>query len=230
MGLSLCIGILADLRENDLEGYEYYSNQFELLNEYLRRIGLPIHNEPESCEIMGWEMYGYSGLHYLRRLAAHFDLTGNLPEPGDNKSSNDEILNNYYRLSEERYTESSEKLYVSASKYRFKFDHLINHSDCDGFYLPLTFENVLCPEPELELEGGTIGSSIKLLQECKLLSSLLQIPSSVDENSVELWESADAQGKSAVRWQKYGIESFTCVNLISACTKSIENKSAMIFC
>ncbi len=229
MGLALEVGMLADLRENDSEGYENYLNQFNVLNEYLANVGLPAHREPEICDVWSCDMYGYSGLHYLRRIAAHLDLTGKLPPPGDKESSHDITLQNYYKKAENKKSGFLAKLLPTSSKYRFSFNHLILHSDSDGFYLPIEFEEVLYPDSKLGIAGGMIGSSIKLLQECERLATELEIPSNIDENSDELLEATDMQGKSSVKWQKYGVESFTSVHLIKACKKSVETGAAIVF-
>jgi hypothetical protein len=229
MGLALEVGILADLRENDSEGYEHYLKQFDALNKYLEEVGLATHHEPENCEVWSCEMYGYSGLHYLRRIAAHFDLTGNLPLPGNKDSSKDVTLQKYYQKAESKSPGFFARLLPTLPKYQFGFNHLILHSDAEGFYLPIEFKEVLYPDSELGIAGGMIGSTIKLLRECERLAKVLEIPSNVDEKSEELWEAADAQGESSIKWQKYGVESFTCVHLIKACKKSIETGAAIIF-
>src|SRR5688500_17035749 len=96
MGLSLEVGILADLRESDPEGEEVFGEYFDTLNDYLESVAMEPHREPEACEVWSADMYGYSGLHYLRRLAAHVDLTGKLPSPGDDESSKDPVLEQYF--------------------------------------------------------------------------------------------------------------------------------------
>ena len=229
MGLALEVGILTDLRENDSEGYERYLNQFRVLNEYLEKVGLPTHHEPEGCEVWSCEMYGYSGLHYLRRIAAHIDITGNIPSPGNIDSPKDVTLQNYYKKAENKDPGFLARLPPTSQKYPVGFNHLIFHSDSEGFYLPIEFEKVLYPDSELGIAGGMIGSTIKLLRECERLAAVLEIPPSIDENSDELWEAADAQGESSVKWQKYGVESYTCIHLIKACNKSIETGAAIVF-
>ena len=229
MGLGLEVGILADLRENDPEGYEHTLNQFKDLNKYLGKVGLPTHHEPENGEVWSCEMYGYSGLHYLRRIAAHIDLFGSLPLPGNDTSSKDVALQNYFKKFFGKDTGFFAKLFPASSKYKFKFNHLILHSDAEGFYLPIDFEKVLFPDSELGISGGMIGSTIKLLQECERLATALEIPSHIDENSDELYEAANSQGESQIKWKKYGVESFTCVRLMAACKKSLESGAAIIF-
>ncbi|MFN0085216.1 MAG: hypothetical protein ACKVX9_07500 [Blastocatellia bacterium] len=214
MGLGIEVGLLADLLDNDPVGYEYFKEQFDAINECLKRNGLPKHMEPEYCDIWSTEMYGYSGLHCLRRIAACLESLGGLPSsPGDIHSSDDPILRRYYEgLS-------------SAS-----FDHLINHSDAEGYYLPVKFPRVIYPEHELGIAGGMIGSAHRLLEECRRIAEALEIPDDLDENSKELWEAADHQGESPVPWEKFGIESFSCVCLIRGCERSIQNGAALVFC
>lgn len=214
MGLAVEVGILTDLMENDEEGYEYFKDQFAKLNTYLNHIGMPNHQEPEEGEIWSGAMFGYSGLHCLRRLAAHLDATGRLPtKPGDLRAADDPILQRYYES-------------ASGSS----FDHLIQHSDAEGFYLPIEFAEVLYPDETLEIAGGIIGSSSRLLTECQRIAQILGIPSELDETSEELRNAADAQGESDILWKQYGIESFTCVCLIRACQKSLELGAAIVFC
>jgi hypothetical protein len=95
MGLSLEVGILADLRENDEEGYQYFRSQLDIVNKLLQLANAPLHTEPENCDVWSGEMFGYSGLHYLRRVAAHLDSTGRLPEPGKDNASEDPVLEQY---------------------------------------------------------------------------------------------------------------------------------------
>lgn len=95
MGLAIFIG-LGDLREDDPEGYEHHKQQLELINVLLTDAALPAHSESDGGEHWEAEMFGYSGLHYLRRVAAHVELRGSLPPPGDDQASEDPVLAEYY--------------------------------------------------------------------------------------------------------------------------------------
>ena len=229
MGLTVEIGILPDLRENDEEGYEYYLNQFNAINTHLQKAGLPTHQEPSKCESWGYEMYGYSGLHYLRRIAAYMDCNEKLPPPGDKNAHKDDVVNGYYEKYLGKSSGPIRKLFKKTKDYQLGFNHLMLHNDADGFYLPIDFEEVQFTDNALEIAGNMLGSSIKLLQECERLAEILEIPVDIDDQSDELWDAADAQGESSVKWKKYGVESFTCVNLIIACKKSIETGAAIVF-
>ena len=221
MGLGLEVGILADLREEDEEGYEWKLKEFESINNLLRSRGLEPHNEPNDCEIWSCSMWGYSGFHYLRRLAAYLDSTGTLPPPGDDDIVEDPIIVEYLESVESE---------VPSHKFKREFDHLIVHSDCEGFYLPIDFEHVLAADPSMEISGGVIGSTHRLLKECEHIASILNIPSQLNSGSRELTEAAASQGAGDALWQRYGVESYSCVWLIQACKKSIETGAAIVFC
>ena len=96
MGLALETGILSDLKTHDHEGFEMYRSEFEKVYKVLRNENvLTSYAEPENLkesEIWSCSMYGYSGIHYLRRLAAHLWDNQDIIIPGNEDSSEDEIL------------------------------------------------------------------------------------------------------------------------------------------
>lgn len=110
----------------------------------------------------------------------------------------------------------------------FAFNHLVHHSDCEGFYLPTDFESVIFPDPALEIPGEMIGSSVRLLRECERLSKALQIPSDADPEDDDVYLLLDAQGKQQ-GWRSFGVESFTCVGLMHAWQMSIRSGAALVF-
>jgi hypothetical protein len=117
-------------------------------------------------------------------------------------------------------------------KKRFarQYDHLIVHSDAEGFYLPLDFENVLFPPDELEIPGAMVGSAPRLLRECERLAELLEIPDDINLQSEALWEASDhGQGEGETVWQQYGIESYNCVALIEGCRHAVKTGAALVF-
>lgn len=110
---------------------------------------------------------------------------------------------------------------------RLGFDHLLLHSDSEGYYVPIEFDGVLIAKND-ELAGGMVGSSQRLLAECLRLRDVLGIPEEIDPEADLLWEAADAQGEGA-GWLRYGVESFTCVRLLHAARRSIEQRAAIVF-
>ena len=225
MGLSISVGLGAEVREDgDDETLAYLEDQFEVINDLLESFGLPAHREPydlKADQTLALDMFGYSGLHYLRRVAAHLALGEELPPPGDEEAASDPVLAEYYRLYDEHLAEGK------AAEMRFQ--HLIMHSDVEGFYLPADFPEVIHADPSLEVTGDLIGSAPRLLAECLELAAALELPADLDPESDEVWEAAESQGDGEVKWQRYGIESHTCLALIRACRASVGTGAALVF-
>lgn len=242
MGLSIFVGILADLRASDSDGYVYHQDQLRIINELLTKAGLPPHAEPEgsassdssasrgssdSCERWGVELFGYSGLHYLRRVAAHLELRGALPPPGNAQAADDPVLERYYDLATGT-VRGVRRLFGKAKPRSQTFDHLMLHSDADGYYVPIDFAEVLHGDEAHEVAGEMVGSSQRLLRECVRLRDALGIPAELDPDADVLWEASDHQG-DGTGWQRYGIEAFTCVRLLHGAKRSVEQRAALVF-
>ncbi len=230
MGLSLEVGMLADLTENDPESETDFRECLASLNKYLESIGLDAHREPEECEVWSAQMYGYSGLHYLRRLAAHVDSSGDFPTPGDAESSKDPVLNRYFEDVDRPRPGLLQRIMSRRTRFARRFDHLIVHSDAEGFYLPADFSDVLISPPEFAIPGAMVGSVPRLLDELTRLAVLLEIPDTLDAQSDALWDAAEqSQGVGDARWQQYGVESFSCVVLREGCRHSLRTGAALVF-
>lgn len=229
MGLAVEVGYLADLIENDDEGADSFRDDLAVLNVFLKSMRLPTHQEPEQCEVLSFGMYGYSGIHYLRRIAAHLDLRHVLPPPGGSESSKDEVLQQYYSHADTHETCRFVRLFRRSSSGR-TFDHLLLHSDAEGYYLPQDFPEVLFPPKDLKIPGGMIGSSMRLIDECKRLAQALQLPLDIDPEADEVWQACETQGEGDTTWQRYGVESFICLRLYHACEYSLTTGAAIVFC
>jgi hypothetical protein len=230
MGLTLVVGALADLLEQDAEGAAYLESQFAAVNQALAAAGLPAHTEPRTLAAdRRWsgDMYGYSGVHYLRRIAAHVAAGRSLPRPGDDGASDDPVLDAYFAVVDGRAPSLFGRMLGRPRPAR-AFDHLIVHSDAEGYYLPFEFREVVIPDADLEIDGGMIGSSPMLLRECERLASVLGIPPDVVPESDELVEAAEAQGEGE-GYLRYGQEVFACVQLREAARRSVETGAAIVF-
>ena len=224
MGLAICVGVPAEIREEDPEYVAYLREQFEAVNGVLESFGLPEHREPFDLEderSYECETHGHSGLHYLRRVAAHLALSGELPPPGDEGAADDPVLNDYYKIFDVSFAQGK----ASA----MPFQHLIVHDDAEGFYLPVEFEDVIIPDASLEIAGGMIGSSHALLRECRELARALEIPEGLSPEDDVMWEAVDNQGEGETKWETYGTESHTCLALLRACEASVETGAAIVF-
>jgi hypothetical protein len=160
MGLSLSVGYLAWLKkEGEEEALPWLRRNLGDVNRVLRENGLPEHVEPEELPKLvsrGLGGFPYSWLHYLRRAVAFARQApaefGPLPEGQD----------------------ASEDGRIDRELSVFMDSHLICHSDCEGFYVPIDF-----PEPLFDhsdrLLGGILGSSQRALAEVILAAPLLGI-------------------------------------------------------
>ncbi len=240
MGLSLEVGILADLKDNDADGFAYWQKTFARVNVALATAGLPAHQEPEKMAepdaVWSGDMFSYSGLHHLRRLAAHLAESGGLPLPvKEDNPSKDPAVARYY----ERATATERPGGLLARLFGKKplaragpgpFDHLMLHSDAEGLYLPLDFPEVIFPEDALEIPGAMIGSAPRLLSECRRLALALGIPDGLDAEADELIEAIDSRPAEGELWKRHPIATHACVQLIAGCEAACADSAALVFC
>lgn len=228
MALTLEVGYLADMLKVDMEGAKLFRNEMDKLTPFLKSSGLKPHAEPEECPVWSAEMFGYSGLHHLRRLAAHLNLKGSLPAPGGQDAAKDPVLNKYFNLSDKAKRSLMARM-LGRKKIVREYDHLLVHDDAKGYYLPQDFSKVLFPPRKLEITGGMIGSSHRLLEETRKLAAAIELPLDIDPDSPKVWNAADNQGQGNLLWEKYGVESFSCLRLHKAAKLSIEHSAALVF-
>ena len=87
-------------------------------------------------------MLSYTGIHYLRRIAVHLALGKSTPAPGNRETYQNVALNEEYF---ERFNAGKDITY----------QHLVVHSDAEGFYVPIEFNRVIAT-PTLRLSGGWV--------------------------------------------------------------------------
>ncbi len=158
MGLAIEVGALAYLMVHDEEGAEWVHATLITVNAYLRRAGLPDHHEPEELPKLHWRTgarsFPYSFLHYLRRVYAHARRDPDweaIPAPKGWSPARDEALDRELTV---------------------KMDsHLICHSDAEGFYVPVDFQDIVYGD----LPGGMLGSSYRLREELQVAARPLGI-------------------------------------------------------
>ncbi len=220
MGLAVEVGLLS-WQKNNGGIQDFVAQNFEELSKFLAAKGYPNFKEPEDCPIASFGMYGYVGLHYLRRIAAHLNLSNAEPDPGmigGESPASDPVLAQYNALIDS-----------AAPEPKRNFDHLINHSDAFGFYVPIDFAEVLTGSRS-EVWGDFVGSSFRLLEESKILADFLQLPLDLDPEDKAFFDAVDSQGIGEQKWQRYGIESFTCIRLFRSAEHSIKTGSTIVFC
>ncbi|MCG3183957.1 MAG: hypothetical protein ICCCNLDF_02068 [Planctomycetes bacterium] len=154
MGLAVCVGMLADLVENDEEGAQWFRDELETLSAVLQANGLPGHEEPEEVEQFtpsGIESIPYSFLHYLRRAYV--------------------CVRKGIELRRGEFTGEDQRL-VDEFTNSTMDSHLLVHSDAEGFYVPQDFAE---PVSDENLTGGFAGSTQRLKAELAQVAPALGI-------------------------------------------------------
>lgn len=235
MGLTLMVGALAYASEEgrDGEAAQSLTEQFAVINRALHTAGLGEHREPSQLAAdLRWseDLFGYSNLHYLRRIAAHLAHGRSLPAPGDDDAADDPLLTAYFEhaVSGEAGGGGWLNFLRGRKRPRRQYDHLIVHSDAEGFYIPLDFDTVVIAEDDLSEGGGMIGSSYALLRECDQLAAALEIPPDLDADAEELWDACESQG-AGTGWRRYGMETLCCLRLREGARRSLRARAALQF-
>jgi hypothetical protein len=164
MGLSMSVGVLAFQRKHAAEDAEALRQELADVNRLLRSNGLPPHEEPEKLPRLKSRFrhvgQPYGWLQYLRRAVAHA-LRGRkkLKPIGRSKDPTKDPLHH-------------DVLFAAES-------HVICHSDCEGFYVPVDFPDPLYDdlpdEDEHCIIGGILGSSQGAMRELVLVAPLLGV-------------------------------------------------------
>ncbi|MFD0268622.1 hypothetical protein ACFVGY_18930 [Streptomyces sp. NPDC127106] len=213
MGLNMVVGVLVNAEDDYAETVRA---DFVAIGELLECSGARPWTEPELDEGEGavFEAWGYSGLHTVRRIAVHLAAGGRLPEPldGTQRATDDPLLSKVYE--------------ALPSDPPGPFDHLIHHSDCGGYYVPVDFTHVIV---DTRAPGGYLGSSVRLLAETRRVAEALGLPEDLDPHSEEVFDAADAGEPATEGWQRYGVESYACLQLLHAAKLSISTGAAIAF-
>ncbi|MGV9662911.1 hypothetical protein [Nocardia niigatensis] len=206
-----------DNEPDNREYLEYLDRQLHALNELLAIEGLPTLTRPSVCgtaqtrdRVTG---IPYSFLDHLRsayaRAHVYPDQPLKLVESEEDHRAADEAI---------------EKLgYTLAS-------HLICHSDCEGYYLPIEFDEPLYEE-DLDIDGGLVGSTPALLRELVYLAPYLGI-NLVDGvlSDAEITRIYAEQGDYVDNPHPFYRERETWIHLFEVARVSIANGTVMNFC
>jgi hypothetical protein len=211
MGLAVEVGMLADLIQNDADGADWLRDSFSSVNAVLAENKLPPHQEPESMPALNNRAsilsYPYSFLHHLRRVAAHAaEKPGWVakPFPESDDPSADPVVDK-----QSAYLES----------------HLLCHSDCEGFYLPIEFKEPI-GDDQNRIPGGILGSSFMLRKELIAAAPALGIRL---ENGQLSDHEADRLNGEIEAESPLWIEKAVWMSLFEAARLSIEHKTAVCF-
>jgi hypothetical protein len=101
--------------------------------------------------------------------------------------------------------------------------HLLYHSDCDGFYVPFDFREVIFAP---DVIGELIGSSYRLMDELLFVAPFLNINVS---GGVLTDEEAEKVNDEAVSEDPYATEKMVWINLFECARISIDYGTAIVF-
>ncbi|MBA3540708.1 MAG: hypothetical protein H0T79_13945 [Deltaproteobacteria bacterium] len=211
MGLAISTHFLADMLANDEEGAEWFRDRLVLVNTLLVENSLPPHVEPETYGVTKarphTSSFPYSMLHYLRRAYAHAARHPERPltpvSSGEDPASDplvDSLMTN--------------------------FDvHLVCHSDSEGFYVPVAFEEVIFDTEDRGLPGGMLGSTVRLMKELVYVAPFIDI-ALVDG---QLSDRAAAVVHATADDAPFGRERLVWLALFEAARVSLANRTLLVF-
>lgn len=210
MGLAIEVGLYADLLSENPKAAESLAKTFNTLNDVLKENGIEAFNETKELNELQnrskCNSFPYSFLHYLRRFFAY---TVSNPDwvPTLVKDYQDPA-------SDEVYQEEMLMFY----------SHLLCHSDCEGFYLPIKFDEVIFDD---RIPGAVLGSSYKLIKELEQIAPKLDIEL---PNNMLSKKEAEKINNLAESEEGFFREYSAWIALYEAARLSIENKTAISFC
>lgn len=213
MGLALSVGELAWHLgpDGDPEGLEWLREELKHLNALLWRRGLPEHHEPEVLPKIdrrgALHSFPYSYTHHLRRAVAY---ARRAPEKF---------------ATIDRQQEPSEDPHIDRELSVWMDSHLICHSDCEGFYVPIDFPEPLYADDDEELTGVILGSSQRLLAELIQAAPLLEITVDVTGTLSD----AEAVILRDENSHRYGLERQVWFAFFEAARASVQYNSVISF-
>ncbi len=150
--------------------------------------------------------FPYSWLHYLRRAIAYARQapTEFSPLPQGQEASADDRIDRELSV--------------------FMDSHLICHSDCEGYYVPIDFPEPLYDDGD-ELVGGILGSSQRALAEVILAAPLLGIELEDGKPMKTDVETIQEEDDTHPLW----IERKVWLAMYEKFRLSIEHKTAVVF-
>lgn len=156
MGLAVSVGALADFLQFDDEAAAWIRSELATIEESLLARGYPTFVEPTQLPQLdnrcALKSYPYSWVHYLRRAYTHTKLGIALaPVPEGQSAADDAAV-----LDESVMMES----------------HLLCHSDAEGFYVPVDFDEIVFDD---RIAGSMVGSSYRLREELVSVAPALGI-------------------------------------------------------
>ncbi len=207
MGLALNVGYLADMKLHDTEGYDWAKQALARVVTVLKDNQCPIWEEPEvfSASLRPHlSSFPYSWIHFLRRAYAWQNEHPGVEVPPSAR----EISEDDDRLIE-----------TVALDFR---SHLLCHSDAEGYYVPVDFEEPIFDD---RVPGSMLGSSFALKRELAKIAPLLEI----NLESDALPDTEAARIYAIEDDHPFFRENTVFLSLWEVTRVSLEQKSAIVF-
>jgi hypothetical protein len=206
MGLAITSGEYAFMLKEDPEGAEWMEEDFSSINAALKKNGIKEHLEPKELPEVSMsciEGFPYSFLHYLRRVYALHRLQKEItPTNGELNDKDDSFVAEVTDLMD---------------------SHLLCHSDAEGYYVPIEFDEVIFSD---DLPGAMLGSSQKLFAEILDISNYI----GVEVVDGEILQDTYNELAEASEEHQFYIERVVWFTLYEHCKNSIKNNTLIQFC
>ncbi|MEL6309793.1 MAG: hypothetical protein AAFN11_11825 [Chloroflexota bacterium] len=228
--LSLKVGVIAQHMEHPTR----YSNrirrhrdQFTRINQALATYGLEPHTEPESLKKGCWsaELLSTREIHCVRWIAAYLWHRKALPayENPDTTRYNPLVK----QLEADMYDIAAGRKTVRDGFAKTGFTHLVVHADDTGYYLPIDFDNVIFSRHGID--GGMIGSSYRLREECAFIAQRLKFP--IQHARADILDTlyyVPSEKTRPALWQQYPEVVMNLHTLYHAANASITRNAALV--
>ncbi len=212
MGLAVSVGFLAWIAKEEPDELKRVRKYFKDINKFLKQNDEETYEEPEELPELDNRAnctgFSYSCLHHLRRFAAH--ATANpkwkpKPFPKNEHPTDDPVI---------------------IDEMSMLSSHLLCHSDCEGYYVPIEFGNPLFADNEKLIPGAMLGSSYGLMRELVAVAKYLKI-----KLRKGVLSDAEAERINKLARQKgpFNTEYLVWICLFEAARLSIEHKTAIVF-
>jgi hypothetical protein len=208
MGLAISVGnpcIGSDGTVYDSEGVVDFRRRFEVLRDALAAEGITGWSEPDLPPPTYGDSFPYGWLHHLRRAyALVWDEQEVTPvRTRDDLDRSDGVVKD------------------AASMFT---SHLLCHSDAEGYYVPVRFEDPLFLSESIP-GAGMVGSSYALLDELMRVAPAIGITPEEDGTIAD----AESIRSDDGRGDPFAIEQTVWLALYDACRASIRYGSAVVF-
>jgi hypothetical protein len=212
MSLAIHVGVLACGDGADPDAVNLDRQNFRHINRLLAERELPLHEEPESLPKLTYRgqliSFPYLWTPYLLRAVAHALHAPR--EFGPVRAGED----------------PSQDKQIDAALYTFAESHIICHSQTEGYFVPIDFEDVIADNRKGGLTGRLLGSSQRALKELVRTAPLLEIPL-VDKQLSD--DAARSLAKEPDESHPCWIERKVWLSMFEAFRHSVEHKCAVVY-